>query len=62
MLEQTNLEHAILGHLLYDKDYAEKVLPHIKKDHFQERVDQTIFAMISGCIQKNIIDHLRKKC
>jgi hypothetical protein len=52
MLEQINLEHAILSHLLYDKDYAEKVLPHIKKDHFQERVDQTIFAMISGYIHK----------
>jgi replicative DNA helicase len=52
VLEQTNLEHAILGHLLYNKDYADKVLRHIKKDYFQERVDQTIFAMISGYIHK----------
>ncbi len=42
----TRLEHIILRHLIYTKDYANKVLPFIKDEYFLERIERTLFRVI----------------
>ena len=50
-LSQT-IERTTLTNLIYNEDYARKVLPFIKSNYFDEREDQIIFEEISNFVDK----------
>ena len=50
-LSQT-IERTTLSNLIYNEDYARKVLPLIKSNYFDEREDQIIFEEISNFVDK----------
>ncbi len=50
-LNQT-IERTTLSNLIYNEDYARKVLPFIKSNYFDEREEQIIFEEISNFVDK----------
>ena len=50
-LNQT-IERTTLSNLIYNEDYARKVLPFIKGNYFDEREDRIIFEEISNFVDK----------
>ena len=42
-----NIQHLILNGLMYDREYAEKVLPFIRYDYFESNVCKHIFHVIA---------------
>ena len=56
MVQESNLSQTIerttLTNLIYNEDYARKVLPFIKSNYFDEREDQIIFEEISNFVDK----------
>ena len=50
-LNQT-IERTTLSNLIYNEDYARKVLPFIKSNYFDEREDRIIFEEISNFVDK----------
>ena len=41
------IEDVILSGLLHSEDYARKVVPHLEKEYFAERVDALIYDEIA---------------
>jgi replicative DNA helicase len=46
------IEQTIFANLVYNEDYARKVIPFIKKEYFQSRIDQTLFTLIAKFVDK----------
>lgn len=42
------IEQRILSHLLYNENYARKVLPYLKEDYFQDKTERTLFVLIEN--------------
>ena len=42
----TRLETTILSNLIYNEDYARKVIPFIKEEYFQDGIEKVIFKSI----------------
>lgn len=41
------IEHIILENLITDDDFTRQVLPHLKEEYFEDRVDRVLFEFIS---------------
>ena len=48
----TRLETTILSNLIYNEDYARKVIPFIKEDYFQDGIEKVIFKSILQYAEK----------
>ncbi len=48
----SRLEQTIMRNLLYNEDYATKVLPFIQSDYFHDNTEKTIFEKIFGYVEK----------
>ena len=46
------IERTIFANLLFNEEYARKVIPFLKKEYFQNRIDQTMFGMIHQFVDK----------
>lgn len=46
------IEQIIFSNLIYNEDYARKVLPFIRSDYFQHRIDQVLLTQILEFINK----------
>lgn len=46
------IEQTIFANLIFNEDYARKVIPFIKKEYFQSRIDQTLFTLIAKFVDK----------
>lgn len=46
------IEQTIFANLIFNEDYARKVIPFIKKEYFQSRIDQTLFTVIAKFVDK----------
>lgn len=46
------IEQTIFSNLLYNEDYARKVIPFLRKEYFQSRTDQTLFDLIVNFVDK----------
>ena len=46
------IEQTIFANLTFNEDYARKVIPFIKKEYFQSRIDQTLFTIIAKFVDK----------
>ena len=44
------IEHTILRNLVYNEDYLRRVLPFIKKEYFDQRLDGVVFETISSFV------------
>jgi len=42
------IENIIFSNLLYKEDYARKVIPFLKSDYFYDRIDKTLFELITN--------------
>jgi len=42
-----SIEKTILSNLVFNEDYARKVLPFLKAEYFQEESDKTVFALVT---------------
>lgn len=45
------IEQNIFANLVYNEEYARKAFPFIKKEYFQDRIDQTLFVIISKFVE-----------
>lgn len=48
-----NVEQIILENLITNEDYIRHVLPHLKSEYFESRVEQTIFNFVSVFFQRH---------
>jgi len=46
------IEQTILSHLIYNEDYARKVLPFLKDDYFHNQSDKVIYNLIDEYVKK----------
>ena len=46
------VESVILQNLIYDEEYARKVIPFLKGDYFHSKIERLVFDMIKGFIIK----------
>jgi archaellum biogenesis ATPase FlaH len=46
------IEQTIFSNLIHNEEYARKVLPFIKSEYFQSRIDQTLFGIIETFTDK----------
>ena len=46
------MEQTILAHLLYNEQYARKVLPFLKEEYFHNYVEQQLFKLIDSYVKK----------
>ncbi len=46
------IEQTIFANLVFNEDYARKVIPFLKKDYFQDRIHQTLFVIISKFVDQ----------
>ena len=46
------IEQTIFANLIYNEEYARKVIPFLKKEYFQDRLDQTLFTIIDTFVAK----------
>ena len=42
------IENIIFSNLIYKEDYARKVIPFLKSDYFYDRIDKTLFELITN--------------
>jgi replicative DNA helicase len=42
------IENIIFSNLIYKEDYARKVIPFLKSDYFYDRIDKTLFQLITN--------------
>ena len=40
------IETTILKNLLHDEDYARKVVPHLREEYFQDKIERAIASQI----------------
>jgi len=48
----SSFEQVIFGNLVFREDYGRKVIPFLKKEHFQDRDDKVLFELIEGYVLK----------
>ena len=46
------IEQAIFANLIFNEDYARKVIPFLKKEYFQDRIYQTLFIITSKFVDQ----------
>lgn len=46
------IEQTIFANLIHNEEYARKVLPFLRKEYFQSRIDQTLYGLISHFVDK----------
>lgn len=46
------IERTIFANLLFNEEYARKVIPFLKREYFQSRIDQTMFSLIHAFADK----------
>jgi replicative DNA helicase len=46
------IEQTIFSNLIYNEEYARRVIPFLRKDYFQSRIDQTLFELIVNFVEK----------
>lgn len=46
------IEQTIFSNLVYNEEYARKVIPFLRKEYFQSRTDQTLFDVIAKFVEK----------
>lgn len=46
------IEQTIFANLIYNEEYARKVIPFLKREYFQDRLDQTLFTIIDAFVAK----------
>lgn len=46
------IEQTIFANLIFNEEYARKVIPFLKKEYFQSRIDQTLFVLIGKFVEK----------
>lgn len=46
------IEQTIFANLVYNQEYGRKVIPFLKKEYFQSRIDQTLFNVIAKFVDK----------
>lgn len=46
-----NLEELIFSNIIYNEDYARKVIPHLKEEYFHDYIDNKLFKLIDHYIQ-----------
>ena len=46
------IEQTIFANLIFNEEYARKVIPFLKKEYFQSRIDQTLFDVIVKFVDK----------
>jgi replicative DNA helicase len=46
------IEHTILSHLIFNDDYARKVLPFLKDEYFQNMSDKVVYRLIDEYVKK----------
>ena len=46
------IEQTIFANLVFNEDYARKVIPFLKKDYFQDRIHQTLFNIINKFVNQ----------
>jgi replicative DNA helicase len=46
------IEQTILSHLIFNEDFARKVLPFLKPDYFQNHSDRTVYKIIDEYVKK----------
>lgn len=46
------IEQTIFANLVYNQEYGRKVIPFLKKEYFQSRIDQTLFDVIAKFVDK----------
>lgn len=46
------IEQTIFANLIFNEDYARKVIPFLKKDYFQDRIHQTLFQIVSKFVDQ----------
>ena len=49
------IETTILKNLLHDEDYARKVVPHLREEYFQDKIERAIASQILKFFIKFII-------
>jgi archaellum biogenesis ATPase FlaH len=47
------IEKLIFSHLVYDDNYARKVLPFVKEDYFADHLDRTLFKLVYAFVNKH---------
>ena len=47
-----NLENTILSHIVYNEDYARKVLPFVKQEYFSEHDNRTLYELICAYVDR----------
>ena len=48
----TTIEQTILTNLVYNEDYARKVLPFLKVDYFSDKTERVVFEEIQKFVDK----------
>ena len=46
------IEHTILSHIIFNEDYARKVLPFLKDEYFQNISDKVVYNLIDDYVKK----------
>jgi len=46
------IEQTIFANLVHNEEYARKVIPFLKKEYFQSRIDQTLYTIIGDFVEK----------
>ena len=51
-MTQLNIEQTILTNLIFNSEYARKVIPYIKGEYFQDTTQRIVFETIDGYVAK----------
>ena len=51
-MTQLNIEQTILTNLIFNSEYARKVIPYIKGEYFQDTTQRIVFETIDGYVEK----------
>ena len=52
MVQQSRIENTIISSLFFNEDYTRKVLPFVKEEYFNNRVEQLLFGEIFKFVEK----------
>jgi Replicative DNA helicase len=47
-----NTEIVILSHLLFNEDFARKVIPHVKPEYFERKANKVVFELLEAFVSK----------
>ena len=50
MVQQSRIENTIISSLFFNEDYTRKVLPFVKEEYFNNRVEQLLFVQSSNAV------------